>query len=202
MPRRNPRILMTQRTLIAGLLLLCASVAWTQSPPTWSGRVQYRAVPSAQAVPETSPGAMEKWDYLPKQVVWETNGGHWRLVEKGTSFERLWYGQFDSNTYHVLFHFLGHAVELLETCPPPLAKTDHPESFDLGLAPCAWSVGALPREIELTDGPAAYRLIMESQETIAPSEWEEDHFTMPLGYEPVDKMTLAALLSRLDSHSE
>ena len=193
---------MTLRTFIFSSLMLCASGLWSQSHAAWSGRVQYHVEPAQLASGMKSEMQSEQWDYLPQEVTWETDGTRWRLIEKGTSFERLWYGQFEAQTYHVLFHFLSHAVELLEPCPPSISASRNSDGLSLGLAPCAWPAHSLPVEIELTDGPATYRLVLDKHEAIASSQWKRNHFRLPSGYEPVDKLTLAALLSRLDTRSE
>ena len=83
----------------------CSHLAIASKP--WSGRVIYDVQPMNTVASE--------WDYLPQTITYETNGEAWRVTEQGTSFERIWIGAFDALEFSVLFHFLGHAVELLES---------------------------------------------------------------------------------------
>lgn len=166
-------------------------LAHAQSSSDWSGSVEYRV----------NPGNSEQtsWDYLPQTITYHTDGVHWRIDERGTSFERIWLGQHDATTYHVLFHFLGHAVELLETCPTQTRT----ESMDVkgNPAPCPWQSESrlmLEEEMTLTDGPVQYTIEQTQKQTMVRRYWPRGHFDLPEGYEPMDKMGLAALLSRLD----
>jgi len=175
--------------ILAGMTSIFACA---QPPSNWSGSVEYVVSPG-----DTEPTS---WDYLPQSITYQTDGVHWRIDERGTSFERIWLGQHGATTYHVLFHFLGHAVELLETCPT-LTRV---ESMDVKgkPAPCPWQSEAhliLEEEMTLTDGPAEYTIEQTQKQSMVSRYWPRGHFDLPKGYEPMDKIGLAALLSRLDS---
>ena len=90
-------------------LVVTTSLIFTASlNAQWSGTVVY----AVQTENDFQPKGL---DYLPQQVILETNGQQFRILETGTDFERVWL--MDEDEAHVLFHFLGHAVELLEPCP-------------------------------------------------------------------------------------
>ena len=73
--------------------------------------------------------------------------------EQGTSFERIWLGAHGAPTHHILFHFLGHAVELEERCTgEPIAQ------FEWGPVPCPWSIDASRSLLFVNDGPVRYEL--------------------------------------------
>jgi len=176
------------------LASMTSMLACAQSLSEWSGSIEYAV----------SPGEMERstWDYLPQTITYQTDGTHWRIHERGTSFERIWLGQHGATSFHVLFHFLGHAVELLESCP----TMTHSDSFDFkGIpAPCPWQSGTLTvleEEMTVTDGPARYTMVQTQQQAVVKRNWPKGHFDLPEGYEPMDKMSLAALLARLDNRS-
>ena len=191
MPERN-------LGLLKGVYAVCFLIgvlnvsAHAQQSQNWSGRIEY----------VVSPGDLEatRWDYLPQTITYETDGTHWRIDERGTSFERIWLGQHGASTYRVLFHFLGHAVELLETCP----STERSDSRDFKekIAPCPWQSEArhvLKEQMTLTDGPARYTIEQSQMQSMVRRYWPKGHFDLPEGYEATDKIGLAGLLSRLDS---
>lgn len=193
MPVRNPSLLNLLTYMAHGMGVACclglAGVSLAQTSAPWSGRIAYRVEPLTETP--------EHWDYLPRTVVYETNGQEWRIAEEGTSFERIWLGAHDADAYYVLFHFLGHAVELLEPCPMSGTSTEtgdptHPQ------APCPWIVPELGERMVLNDGPARYELVQANREVVDASNWPSAHFEVVSGYEPMDKMGLAALLSRLE----
>ena len=137
------------------------------------------------------------WDYIPQSVQYETDGVHWRILEQGTSFERIWMGRHGADRYHILFHFLGNAVELEERCAPEVA-----EALPWGMPPCPWAEGASAGQVAVTDGPVQYTLVLVASRTAHPNSWSRKHFDLPHGYEPIDKIGLAALLQRLNRSSE
>ena len=157
-------------------------------------------------------------DYLPEQVILETNGQAFRILEMGTDFERIWL--LNDHEGHVLFHFLGHAVELLEPCPlstPPILSSRAGtkevagvsgiitrratgwaiESEALGLAPCSWPTAWIPLQCTIQDGQASYDLIAETVTNKPKKQWPRRHFQIPDGYEPVDRLTLSTLISSI-----
>lgn len=178
---------------VALLLISWGISANAQSNASWSGSAHYAVTPLVQDSTD--------WDYLPLELDFETNGNEWKISERGTSFERNWYGQFGSENYRVFFHFLGHAVELLEPCQNESNDTViHAE--DLGRAPCCWGIAQLPLQIELQDGPARYTINLTNHEAIRSDKWPENHFEFPDGYEPMEREDLAALLYRISMTSE
>lgn len=163
----------------------CSHSALASRP--WSGKVIYDVQPMNAVASE--------WDYLPQTITYETNGDAWRITEQGTSFERIWIGEFDAPEFSVLFHFLGHAVELLEFClkgEPGNAG----EWYDAP-APCAWPVKFLPKSCVLADGPASYRIVSRERIEMPIRSWSGNAFELPKGYEPMDRLSLSALLSSL-----
>ena len=194
--------------------LLLASMLFTSSlHAQWSGTIVY----NVQAETNIQPQGL---DYLPQQVILETNGQQFRIVEKGTDFERIWL--MDEEESHVLFHFLGHAVELLEPCPQarPLILTDRGgtrevagmtgiitrrstgwavESETLGQAPCGWPTAWIPLQCTMQDGQATYDLVAQSIIEKSKKQWPRKHFDLPEGYEPVDRLTLSTLISSISS---
>lgn len=152
---------------------------------TWSGEALYQV--TTKHLPES------QWDYLPVALTWETNGRDWKLTETGTSFERVWLGAFDADEYHVLFHFLGHRVELVESCNHDQVRSREGNA-DLGAGPCSWPTEFLPETCTLTDGPATYDIELTSAAPVDAADWDRKHFKIPPGYEPMDRMSLAALL--------
>ena len=168
-------------------LLLCwmlAGHAVAGAQDTWSGAVIFDVTPRQ--------ATESQWDYLPHTVTYETNGEAWRILEQGTSFERVWIGEHGTPTHHILFHFLGHAVELEERCTgEPIAQ------FDWGPAPCPWNVDEERAVLFVSDGPVRYELNEQSKRAMNRSNWDRKHFDLPNGYEPIDKPGLAALLQSL-----
>ena len=150
----------------------------------WSGEVVFEVTPRQ--------ANESQWDYLPHTVTYETNGEAWRILEQGTSFERVWLGEHGAATHRILFHFLGHAVELEERCAgEPIAQ------FDWGPAPCPWNFDAGSAVLFVSDGPVRYELNELTKRAVKRSEWTRKHFDLPSGYEPIDKPGLAALLHTL-----
>lgn len=169
-----------------GLLLLgCLWALLANGQTPWSGMVEFAVEPLAVEAGD--------WDYIPQTVTYETNGKDWRILERGTSFERIWIGRHGAPEYHILFHFLGHAVELLEACE----SGDVLEARDWGVPPCPWTKALPSGELEIQDGPARYALRLESVTAAKPTWWDRGHFAMPPGYEPMDKLGLAALMQSL-----
>jgi hypothetical protein len=194
-------------TLLLVLPVLFSGTLFAQ----WSGTVVYSV--HGKTNKET-----QKRDYLPEQVVLETNGNAFRILETGTDFERIWL--LDDHEGHVLFHFLGHAVELLEPCPQsrPLILSSRAgtreiagirgdltrratgwavESEILGLAPCGWPTAWIPLQCTIQDGQASYELIAETVTEMPKKKWPRKHFQIPEGYEPVDRLTLSTMISSI-----
>lgn len=168
-------------------LLLCLMLvghAVSGAQDAWSGEVVFDVDPRL--------ANESQWDYLPHTVTYETNGEAWRILEQGTSFERIWLGEHSAPTHHILFHFLGHAVELEEDC-----KNTRIAQFDWGPAPCPWNVDAGGTVLFVSDGPVRYDLKEQTKRAVKRSEWDRRHFELPNGYEPIDKPGLAALLQSL-----
>lgn len=163
----------------------CSHLAIASKP--WSGRVIYDVQPMNTVASE--------WDYLPQTITYETNGEAWRITEQGTSFERIWIGVFDALEFSVLFHFLGHAVELLESCSS--GEPSNAGTWYDAPAPCAWPVKSLPKSCILSDGPASFRISSRERIEMPIRSWSEDAFELPEGYEPMDRLSLSALLSSL-----
>ena len=185
----NPLLLsQTLRHVTVSLLLQTSFFVFAlQATEPWSGTVVYDVEPlNIEA---------SGWDYLPKTITYETNGEDWRITEQGTSFERIWIGSFEASEYHVLFHFLGHAVELLEPCPAS-PSDDAVECYE-HYAPCPWPMNSLPKSCTLHDGPASYLISAREKVETPPRNWGRNAFQLPAGYEPVDRLTLAALLSKI-----
>lgn len=178
--RRNAIGLMT-------LLIFLPPAQAEEHGKPWSGTITY----DVQALNNEA----SDWDYLPQTISYHTNGKAWKIVEQGTSFERIWMGNLDEEKFHVLFHFLGHAVELLEPCP---AASDDPngEWYDAA-APCPWALLALPKSCTLRDGPATYRIAVREKVDRAAKDWKRTFFELPEEYEPMDRLSLAALMSSL-----
>ncbi|MDA8606723.1 hypothetical protein N9L13_06795 [Flavobacteriales bacterium] len=178
-----------QRNAICLLsLLICLPSAQAEdNGKPWSGTITY----DVQALNNEA----SDWDYLPQTISYHTNGQAWKIVERGTSFERIWMGNLDGENFHVLFHFLGHAVELLEPCPP--ASDDSKGEWYEAAAPCPWPVSALPKSCTLRDGPATYRIAVREKVDRAVKDWKQSFFELPQEYEPMDRLSLAALMSSL-----
>lgn len=194
--------------------LLLACLLFTGSlRAQWSGTVVY----NVQTESNFQPLGL---DYLPLQVVLETNGQQFRILETGTDFERIWL--MNEEESHVLFHFLGHAVELLEPCPQarPLILSGRGgtrevagmtgiitrrstgwavESETLGQAPCGWPTAWIPLQCTVQDGQATYELVAQSIIEKSKKQWARKHFDLPDGYEPVDRFTLSTLISSISS---
>ena len=176
----------------------------------WSGTITY----AAEAT-DVSPDGL---DYLPTHVILETDGENFRIVETGTDFERIWL--IHDEEAHVLFHFLGHAVELLEICPnsrPVFVENRGGmkeiagmsgalcrratgwavEAKDLGAAPCLWPTASIPLQCTIEDGTAHYTLTAQTISAVSRKDWPRKHFDMPDGYEPVDRITLSTLISSI-----
>ena len=195
-------------------LVVTTSLIFTASlNAQWSGTVVY----AVQTESDFQPKGL---DYLPQQVVLETNGQQFRILETGTDFERVWL--MDEDEAHVLFHFLGHAVELLEPCPnvQPLILAGRGgtrdvagitgiitrrstgwavESEQLGTAPCGWPTAWIPLQCTIEDGQARYELVAQSVVDLPKKQWPRKHFDLPEGYEPVDRFTLSTLISSIPS---
>jgi hypothetical protein len=169
------------------ILMLGINGQFAIAAKPWSGKIIYDVQPMNSAASE--------WDYLPQTITYETNGKDWRITEQGTSFERIWIGEFDAAEFSVLFHFLGHAVELLEPCPNEVLDGEG-QWFDAP-APCAWSLRALPKSCILRDGPASFRILVHERTDVPIRNWEKNTFVLPEGYEPMDRMSLSALLTSL-----
>lgn len=168
-------------------LLLCwmlAGYGFAGSQGAWSGEVVFDVTPRQ--------ATESQWDYLPHTITYETNGEEWRILEQGTSFERVWLGKHGVPTHHILFHFLGHAVELEERC-----TSESIAQFDWGPAPCPWNVEAESAVLFVSDGPVRYELNVQTKRVVKRSNWDRKHFDLPHGYEPIDKPGLAALLQSL-----
>lgn len=183
------RFIAILRPVLIGCFMSITSVCCSQTP--WSGKAVYDV--TIKHLPES------QWDYLPVALTWETNGREWKLTETGTSFERVWLGAFDAEEYHILFHFLGHRVELVEAC----GKEDVSPckgNADFGAGPCAWPTEFLPETCTLRDGPATYDIELTSTTRVEADDWDRKHFKMPSGYESMDRMSLSALL--LSIHSD
>ena len=170
------------KRLLLCLMLAGHAVAGAQG--AWSGVVVFDVTPRQ--------ADESQWDYLPHTVTYETNGEAWRILEQGTSFERVWLGKHGVPTHHILFHFLGHAVELEEFC-----AGESTAQFDWGLAPCPWNVDEERAVLFVSDGPVRYDLSERTKRAVKYSEWKRRHFDLPGGYEPIDKPGLAALLQSL-----
>ena len=173
-------------------LLLCwmlAGHAFAGAQGAWSGEVIFDVTPRQ--------ATESQWDYLPQTVTYETNGEAWRILEQGTSFERVWIGEHGAPTHHILFHFLGHAVELKERC-----ASESIAQFDWGPAPCPWIVEAENAVLFVSDGPVRYELNERSKRTVKRSNWDRKHFELPNGHEPIDKPGLAALIQSMGSVSD
>lgn len=177
----------------------------------WSGEIEY-AVSAVEA-------PADRWDFLPQSLTLQTDGSHFRMIESGTDFERIWL--VNGEDVHILFHFLGHAVELLESCPTgnitssfPTTNEQHVvaghttqlvqcvtgpalEAQDLGSAPCIWPTARMPLECTLADGKARYQITAISVRSIPRKQWKRRHFDLPSGYEPVDRPTLSTLISSM-----
>lgn len=165
----------------------CCTLMLGQSQ--WSGTAEFTV-----EAEDVKPG---DWDYIPQSVQYDTDGVHWRIVEQGTSFERVWIGEHGADRYHILFHFLGNAVELQEDCAPVGVK-----SLPWGPPPCPWAQGASAERVAVNDGPVRYALVLTDIREERPSSWGRKHFDLPPGYLPIDKMGLAALLQRLSRTSD
>ncbi len=168
-------------------LLLCwmlSGYGFAGSQGAWSGEVVFDVTPRQ--------ATESQWDYLPHTITYETNGEEWRILEQGTSFERVWLGKHGVPTHHILFHFLGHAVELEERC-----TSESIAQFDWGPAPCPWNVEAESAVLFVSDGPVRYELNVQTKRAVKRSNWDRKHFDLPHGYEPIDKPGLAALLQSL-----
>lgn len=173
-----------------GLLLLgCFWGVLANGQTPWSGVVEFAVEPIAMEDGD--------WDYIPQTVTYETNGADWRILERGTSFERIWLGRHGAAEYHILFHFLGHAVELLEGCPPADGNTNDWQGTEWGVPPCPWLAAVQAGALHINDGPARYALRLESMTEAKPTWWDRRHFAMPPGYEPMEKFGLAALMQSL-----
>lgn len=155
----------------------------------WSGTAEFTV-----EAEDVKPG---DWDYIPQSVQYETDGVRWRIVEQGTSFERVWIGEHGAESFHILFHFLGNAVELREGCAPVSV-----EPLPWGIPPCPWAQGASAEQVAVADGPVRYTLALVKSRPERPGSWSRNHFDLPPGYEPIDKMGLAALLQRLSRTSD
>lgn len=166
------------------LFLMLAGHAVAGAQEAWSGEVVFDVTPRQ--------ANESQWDYLPHTVTYETNGEAWRILELGTSFERIWLGEHSAPSHHILFHFLGHAVELEERC-----KSAQNTQLDWGPAPCPWNIDAGSAVLYVSDGPVSYELKALTKRTVKSSEWDRKHFDLPGGYEPIDKPGLAALLQSL-----
>jgi hypothetical protein len=203
------------RTLSSFLLISFIGIslgAWSQKEAAirWSGTITYAA--EANNVPP------EGLDYLPTNVVLETDGKNFRIVETGTDFERIWL--INDDEAHVLFHFLGHAVELLEICPSsrPVSVESRGgmkeiagmkgalcrratgwavEAETLGAAPCLWPTAWIPLQCTIEDGAAHYTLTAQTIAAVNRKDWPRKHFDIPPGYEPVDRITLSTLISSI-----
>lgn len=169
-----------------GLAAVCASACGQSG---WSGTAEFTVEPLNVNASD--------WDYIPQSVVYETDGKNWRIVERGTSFERVWIGQHTADRYHILFHFLGNAVELEATCEAGVVR-----STTWGIPPCPWADAATEDRVVITDGPVQYALERSSSTAAKPTWWDRGHFDIPPGYEPIDKPGLAALLHTISSPSD
>jgi len=207
--RLLPYLLQRNAICILSLLICLPSAQAEDNGKPWSGTITY----DVQALNNEA----SDWDYLPQTISYHTNGQAWKIVERGTSFERIWMGNLDGENFqivergtsferiwmgnldgenfHVLFHFLGHAVELLEPCPP--ASDDPNGEWYEAAAPCPWPVGALPKSCTLRDGPATYRIAVREKVDRAVKDWKKSFFELPQEYEPMDRLSLAALMSSL-----
>ncbi|MAI22473.1 MAG: hypothetical protein CL828_00290 [Crocinitomicaceae bacterium] len=170
------------KRILMFIMLAGHAVAGAQSD--WSGEVVFDVNPL-----HTS---KSQWDYIPHTIIYQTNGERWRVLEQGTSFERVWIGEHAAPEHHILFHFLGHAVELESSC-----SAKRTPQFKWGLAPCPWSTDALGEKLFVQDGPVQYALTERSLHTVKHSDWDRKHFHLPGGYEPMDKPGLSALLQSL-----
>ena len=187
MNRLLPYLLQRNAICILSLLICSPSAQAEDNGKPWSGTITY----DVQALNNEA----SDWDYLPQTISYHTNGQAWKIVERGTSFERIWMGNLGGENFHVLFHFLGHAVELLEPCPP--ASDDSKGEWYEAAAPCPWPVGALPKSCTLRDGPATYRIAVREKVDRAVKDWKQSFFELPQEYEPMDRLSLAALMSSL-----
>jgi hypothetical protein len=185
--RLLPYLLKRKAICFLWLLIYLPSARAEDNGKPWSGTITY----DVQALNNEA----SDWDYLPQTISYHTNGKAWKIVERGTSFERIWIGNLDSENFHVLFHFLGHAVELLEPCPP--ASDDPNGEWYEAAAPCPWPVGSLPKSCTLRDGPATYRIAVREKVDRAVKDWKRSFFELPQEYEPMDRLALAALMSSL-----
>ena len=152
------------------LAVCCSSIAHTSQP--WSGKVIYDVTPLNVEASE--------WDYLPHTMTYETNGKAWKITEKGTSFERIWMGTFERLDYHVIFNFLGHAVELIEQCPTTTPNVSG-QWYEHD-APCSWAIAALPKSCTLKDGPSLYQINVREKADIPDRKWDRKAFELPAGY--------------------
>lgn len=126
-------------------------------------------------------------DFVPTTVHVYTDGkGQYRVEESGTDVHRVWL-QTDDEGYVVMFMFLGHQVALVERCTSPGPLCFWP----------AWATQDTSRGIEITDGPARYRMKEVRQVALTRREISQIDFDLPEGYVRVDRSTLAALLNDL-----
>lgn len=164
-------------------VMTLTGIAFANAQSGWSGEAIFDVNPVE--------ASESQWDYIPHTITYQTDGEHWRVLEQGTSFERIWIGNHGASDYHILFHFLGHAIELEEPCPPGRTA-----ALEWGAVPCPWS-DASSEEIRVKDGPVQYALLQRSVRSIPHAGWSRNHFDLPSGYEPIDKPGLAALLQSL-----
>ncbi len=183
--------LFREPAIAIAVILVAFQSQETMASKPWSGQIVYKV--------ESLNAEASAWDYLPQTITYETNGEAWKIIEQGTSFERIWLGNFEDEDYYILFHFLGHAIELLESCPS-IDESAAGKLFD-SPAPCPWSLPALPESCVLSDGPASFQITAIQKLDIPAKNWERKSFQLPKGYEPMDRMSLAALLTRISSSS-
>ncbi len=165
------------------ILIMVVSNAIANAQDTWSGEVIFDVNPMHVRAGQ--------WDYIPHTITYKTDGKDWCIQEEGTSFERIWFGEHEAKAYRILFHFLGHAVELDEAC-----GSKETAVFNWGAIPCPWIADA-HLGLMVEDGPVSYILEERSSRSVKRSEWRSKDFDKPKGYEPIDRAGLAALLQSL-----
>ena len=149
----------------------------------WSGEVIFDVTPRQ--------ATESQWDYLPQTVTYETNGEAWRILEQGTSFERVWIGSMarpPTTSCSISSAMPWNSRNAAQANPSRNSNGDRPHAH-----------GTLMLEVLLfvNDGPVRYELKEQSKRAVKCSNWDRKHFELPNGYEPIDKPGLAALLQSL-----
>jgi hypothetical protein len=132
--------------------------------------------------------------HVPTEVELSTNGTDFRVVERGSDFERVWVQQAGEARVH--FHFLGHAISLAVPCEPPTAQELVTDEL-LGSGPCFWPGSFMPITWVHSEDGMTYRLQLERVTPV--DALPEGTFEHPTDHVLMARETLSTLVSSVDS---